>query len=39
MATISYIQDIKERLEDIEAEKNQLLNELESMKKELMESI
>lgn len=39
MATLSYIQDIKERLEDIEAEKNQLLNELESMKKELIESL
>jgi hypothetical protein len=39
MATLSYIQDIKERLEDIEAEKNQLLNELELMKKELIESL
>lgn len=39
VATISYIQDIKERLEDIEAEKNQLLNELELTKKELIESL
>jgi hypothetical protein len=39
MATLSYIQDIKERLNDIEAEKNQLLNELELMKKELIESL
>ena len=35
--TISYIQDIKERLNDIEAEKNQLLNELEELRKEVME--
>lgn len=35
--TISYIQDIKERLNDIEAEKNQLTAELESLRKEVME--
>lgn len=39
MVTLSYIQDIKERLNDIEAERNQLLNELELMKKELIESL
>lgn len=37
--TISYMQDIKERLEDIEAEKNQLLNEYAELKKEVMDSI
>lgn len=36
VTTISYIQDIKERLEDIEAERNQLLNELEDLKKEVI---
>lgn len=35
--TISYIQDIKERLEDIEAEKNQLLKEKEDLVKEILE--
>ena len=35
--TILYIQDIKERLEDLEAEKNQLLNELEQLRKEVMD--
>jgi hypothetical protein len=35
--TISYIQDIKERLNDIEAEKNQLMAELEELRKEVME--
>lgn len=35
--TISYIQDIKERLNDIEAEKNQLNAELEDLRKEVME--
>lgn len=35
--TILYIQDIKERLEDLEAEKNQLLNELEMLRKEVKE--
>lgn len=39
VATVSYIQDIKERLNDLEAEKNQLLNELELMKKEVLEYI
>ena len=34
-ATISYIQDIKERLQDLEAEKNQLLNELEELREEV----
>ena len=34
--TIAYIQDIKERLEDIEAEKNQLLAELEELRAEVM---
>lgn len=37
--TILYIQDIKERLEDIEAEKNQLLNELEQLRKEVIDAI
>ena len=37
--TILYIQDIKERLEDLEAEKAQLLNELEELRKEIMEQI
>lgn len=36
VTTISYIQDIKERLEDIEAERNQLLNELADLKKEVI---
>ena len=36
VTTISYIQDIKERLEDIEAERNQLLNELADLKSEVM---
>ncbi len=35
--TIMYIQDIKERLEDLEAEKNQLLKEKEDLVKEIME--
>ena len=35
--TILYIQDIKERLEDLEAERNQLINELNECKKEVME--
>ena len=34
--TILYIQSIKERLEDLEAEKNQLLNELELCRGEVM---
>ena len=37
--TISYIQDIKERLEDLEAERNQLLNELAELKQEVMSVI
>ena len=37
VTTISYIQDIKERLNDIEAEKNQLTAELEELRKEVME--
>jgi hypothetical protein len=37
--TIAYMQDIKERLEDIEAEKNQLLAEYEQLKKEVMDAI
>ena len=39
VVTVDYIQDIKERLEDLEAEKNQLLNELESLRKEVMSYI
>ena len=39
MNTLMYIKDIKERLEDIEAERNQLLGELELMKKEIIDSI
>lgn len=35
--TIGYIQDIKERLNDLEAEKNQLLKELEELRKEVMD--
>lgn len=34
--TIIYIQDIKERLEDLEAERNQLVNELETMRNEVL---
>lgn len=34
--TIMYIKDIKERLEDLEAEKAQLLNELENLRKEVL---
>lgn len=37
--TIMYIKDIKERLDDLEAEKAQLLNEYESLKKEVMDFI
>lgn len=37
--TILYIREIKERLEDLEAEKNQLLNELETLRKEVMDYI
>ena len=34
--TIMYIKDIKERLNDLEAEKNQLLNELDSLRNEVL---
>ena len=34
--TIMYIKDIKERLNDLEAEKAQLLNELEELRQEVM---
>ena len=34
--TILYIQDIKERLEDIEAERNQLTAELEALRNEVL---
>ena len=37
--TILYIRDIKERLEDLEAEKNQLLKELEDLRNEVLEYI
>lgn len=37
--TIMYIRDIKERLEDLEAEKAQLVNELESLRQEVLEYI
>ncbi len=36
---IAQIKDIKERLNDIEAEKNQLMNELQSLRKEIMDFI
>lgn len=36
MATISYIQDIKARIADIENEKAQLMKELEDLRKEVM---
>ena len=36
VTTICYIQDIKERLNDIEAERNQLINEWKDLQKELM---
>lgn len=39
MNTILYIQDIKERLNDLEAEKNQLLAELEQCRKEVIDVI
>ena len=35
--TIGYIQDIKEKLNDLEAEKAQLLAELEELRKEVMD--
>lgn len=34
--TILYIKDIKERLEDLEAERNQLIKELEEMRNEVL---
>lgn len=34
---IGYIQDIKDKLENLEAQKNQLLSELEDLRKEVME--
>ena len=37
--TISYMQDIKERLNDLEAERNQLRAEYEQLKQEVMEAI
>lgn len=37
--TILYIREVKERLNDLEAEKAQLLNELESLRKEVMDAI
>ena len=39
LKTIMYIQDINDRLEDLEAEKNQLINEREACKKEVMEAM
>ena len=39
MNTILYIQEIKERLNDLEAEKNQLLAELEQCRKEVIDVI
>ena len=37
--TILYIREVKERLNDLEAEKNQLLKELEDLRKEVMDAI
>ena len=37
--TFLYIKDLKERLEDIEAEKNQIKNELQSLKQEVIDII
>lgn len=37
--TIGYIQDIKERLNDLEAEKNQLLKELEELRNEVIAAL
>ena len=37
--TIGYIQDIKERLKDLEAEKAQLLNEYSQLKQEVISAI
>lgn len=39
MNTILYIQEIKERLNDLEAEKNQLMAELEQCRKEVIDVI
>ena len=39
LKTIMYIQDINDRLEDLEAEKNQLINEREACKKEVLEAL
>lgn len=39
MNTLLYIQEIKERLNDLEAEKNQLLAELEQCRKEVIDVI
>lgn len=37
--TIGYIQDIKDRLNDLEAEKNQLLKELEELRNEVIAAL
>lgn len=37
--TFLYIKDLKERLEDIEAEKNQIKNEIQSLKQEVIDII